>query len=101
MTDTKKTWLPYKWELIALLWFAFFFNQADRQSYNVVLPLLTKDLGLSSVQTGLIGSIFLWCYALLVPLGGYLGNISRRKWVLFSASCWRAAVPSSPALRAA
>ena len=83
MTDTKKTWLPYKWELIALLWFAFFFNQADRQSYNVVLPLLTKDLGLSSVQTGLIGSIFLWCYALLVPLGGYLGDISRRKWVLF------------------
>ncbi|HPB12162.1 MAG TPA: MFS transporter, partial [Kiritimatiellia bacterium] len=71
MTDTKKNWLPYKWELIALLWFAFFFNQADRQSYNVVLPLLTKDLGLSSVQTGLIGSIFLWCYALLVPLGGY------------------------------
>jgi sugar phosphate permease len=83
MTDKKKPWLPYKWELIILLWFAFFFNQADRQSYNVVLPLLTKDLGLSSVQTGLIGSIFLWCYALLVPLGGYLGDVSRRKWVLF------------------
>ena len=80
--DTKKP-VALQIELIALLWFAFFFNQADRQSYNVVLPLLTKDLGLSSVQTGLIGSIFLWCYALLVPLGGYLGDISRRKWVLF------------------
>ena len=26
-----------KWELIALLWFAFFLNQGDRQIYNVVL----------------------------------------------------------------
>ncbi len=40
----------------------------------MVPPLLTKDLGLSSVQTGLIGSIFLWCYALLVPLGRVLGR---------------------------
>ncbi|MFO7937329.1 MAG: MFS transporter [Kiritimatiellia bacterium] len=85
MTDDKKRWIPYKWELLLLLWFAFFFNQADRQSYNVVLPLLTEDLGLTSVQTGLIGSIFLWCYALLVPLGGYLGDVGRRKWVLFGS----------------
>lgn len=83
MTQEKKPWIPYKWELIILLWFAFFFNQADRQSYNVVLPLLSKDLGLSSVQTGLVGSIFLWCYALMVPLGGYLGDVAKRKWVLF------------------
>ena len=83
MSDNKKRWIPYKWELIILLWFAFFFNQADRQSYNVVLPLLTEDLGLSSVQTGLIGSMFLWCYSILVPLGGYLGDVARRKWVLF------------------
>ena len=40
---TKKEFLPYKWELIVLLWFAFFFNQADRQAYNVVLPLLSAD----------------------------------------------------------
>ncbi len=79
----KKPLLPYKWELIVLLWFAFFFNQADRQAYNVVLPLLSADLKLSPVQAGLVASIFLWCYALLVPVAGYLGDISRRKWIVF------------------
>lgn len=79
----KRGLMPYKWELILLLWFAFFFNQADRQAYNVVLPLLSADLKLSPIQAGLVASIFLWCYALLVPVAGYLGDISRRKWIVF------------------
>lgn len=79
----KRELLPYKWELIVLLWFAFFFNQADRQAYNVVLPLLSADLKLSPVQAGLVASVFLWCYALLVPVAGYLGDVSRRKWIVF------------------
>lgn len=88
---TRKAFLPYKWELIVLLWFAFFFNQADRQAYNVVLPLLSADLKLSPVQAGLVASIFLWCYALLVPVAGYLGDISRRKWIVFwSLLVWSA-----------
>ncbi|MCL2625154.1 MAG: hypothetical protein FWD31_15955, partial [Planctomycetaceae bacterium] len=45
--------MKYKWELIALLWLAYFFNQADRAIYNVVLPQLKVDLGLSDVQAGL------------------------------------------------
>ena len=88
---TKKEFLPYKWELIVLLWFAFFFNQADRQAYNVVLPLLSADLKLSPVQAGLVASIFLWCYALLVPVAGYLGDVYRRKWIVFwSLLVWSA-----------
>lgn len=83
MTEEKKGLIPYKWELIILLWFAFFFNQADRQAYNVVLPLLSKDLQLTPVQAGLVASIFLWFYAAMVPVAGYLGDISRRKWIVF------------------
>jgi sugar phosphate permease len=85
MTNAKTTWLPYKWELIILLWFAFLINMADRQAYNVVLPLLSKDLGLSPVQAGLVASVFLWFYAVLVPVGGFLGDIARRKWVVFGS----------------
>ena len=29
----------YKWEVLALLWVAYLLNQADRQVFNVVLPL--------------------------------------------------------------
>ena len=85
MTNAKTTGLPYKWELIVLLWFAFLFNMADRQAYNVVLPLLSKDLGLNPVQAGLVASIFLWVYSVLVPVGGYLGDIARRKWIVFGS----------------
>lgn len=82
MTDSRR-WLPYKWELIVLLWFAFFFNQADRQVYSVVLPSLTSDLQLTDVQAGLVASIFMWTYALLVPVAGYAGDALPRKWIVF------------------
>ena len=35
--------LPYKWELILLLWLAFFFNQADRQIFNVAWYFYKND----------------------------------------------------------
>lgn len=85
MTANRSPWLPYKWELIVLLWFAFLINMADRQAYNVVLPLLSKDLGLAPDKAGLVASIFLWFYAALVPVGGFLGDIARRKWVVFGS----------------
>ena len=47
-----------KWGLIALLWFAFFLNQGDRQIYNVVLDLIGRDLKLDPVQIGLVATIF-------------------------------------------
>ncbi|MBD3267068.1 MFS transporter, partial [bacterium] len=79
----KKPLIPYKWEMIILLWFAYFFNQGDRQIYNVVLPLIKNDLLLSDVQLGLVVTIFTLCYAVLVPIAGYVGDIYRRKWVVF------------------
>jgi MFS family permease len=84
--------LPYKWELIVLFWLAYFFNQADRQVYNVVLPALSKDLHLSSEQAGLVGSIFMWTYAALVPVAGYAGDVLRRKWIVVgSLAIWSGA----------
>jgi len=90
--------LPYKWELIALLWLAYFFNQADRQVYSVVLPSLQKDLQLSDIQAGWVGSIFMWTYALLVPVAGYAGDALRRKWIVFwSLLVWSTATMFSGA----
>lgn len=82
---TTQRWLPYRWELILLFWLAYFFNQADRMIYNVVLPSLSKDLGLSDVQAGLVATIFMLTYALLVPVAGYAGDVFRRKWIVFGS----------------
>ena len=75
--------MKYKWEMIGWLWLAYFFNQADRAIYNVVLPQLKADLGLTDVQAGLVASIFIWTYALFVPIAGYLGDVFRRKSIIF------------------
>lgn len=72
----------YKWEVLGLLWVAFLLNQADRQVFNVVLPLIREDLGLSDVAIGSIATIFNLFYALLVPIGGFLGDHASRKWIV-------------------
>jgi MFS family permease len=72
----------YKWEVLLLLWIAFFLNQADRQVYNVVLPLIREDLHLTDGQLGTIATVFNLVFALLVPVAGYIGDLFSRKWVV-------------------
>lgn len=72
----------YKWEVLALLWLAFLLNQADRQIFNVVLPLIRAELRLSDLQVGMIATGFNLVYALMVPLAGYAGDRYSRKWII-------------------
>ncbi len=74
--------IPYKWELILLLWLAFFFNQADRQIFNVVLPAVRGELNLTDSDMGLIASILILVYGILVLVAGYIGDRSNKKYVL-------------------
>ena len=74
----------YKWEMLALLWVAFFLNQADRAIFGVVLPLIRLDLGLTSAQEGLIASILFWTLAVMVPLAGYIGDVFSKRWLISS-----------------
>ncbi|MCE5347678.1 MAG: MFS transporter [Bacteroidales bacterium] len=88
----KKINIAYKWELIILLWLAFFFNQADRQIFNIVLPSLRDDLGFTDADMGLIASIFTLFYGLMVPLGGIIGDRINKKYILIvSLLVWSAA----------
>ncbi len=82
MNTSKKS---YKWEVLAILWVAYLLNQADRQVFNVVLPMIRDDLGLSDVAVGSIATIFNLFYALLVPIGGYVGDKFSRKWIVTGA----------------
>lgn len=82
----------YKWELLLLLWLAFFLNQADRQIFAVVLPLIREELRLSDAELGLIASSLVWTYGLLVPLAGFAGDrFSRKKIIGFSLLLWSGA----------
>lgn len=71
---------------------AYFLNQADRQVFNVILPLLQSSLGISYVQIGLVASVFTAAVAISVPFAGYFGDIWSRKWiVVVSLIIWSAA----------
>ena len=53
----------YKWELLALLCLAFFFNQGDRAIFGVVLPSIKAELHLTDTQLGLVGSVLFFTLA--------------------------------------
>lgn len=82
----------YKWEVLALLWVAFFLNQADRQVFNTVLPLIQESMKLTSAEVGLIATIFNLVLALLVPISGYLGDrFSKKALIVSSIIIWSSA----------
>ena len=72
----------YKWWVVFMLWFVCFFNYSDRQAIFSVFPKLKEEFGFDKVQLGLIGSAFMWVYALAAPLAGFAGDRWRRKHLI-------------------
>ena len=72
----------YKWRIVAMLWCISFFNYADRQAIFSVFPLLEREMDLTPVQLGLLGSGFAWVYGLASPLAGMIVDRARRKTVI-------------------
>jgi MFS family permease len=91
----------YKWAVVGMLWFVCFFNYADRQAINAVLPLLGKEFQFDKEQQGYIASAFMWVYAISAPLAGGVGDRTSRKMLIlgglyvwsivtgFTAACTR------------
>jgi len=72
----------YKWRIVAMLWCISFFNYADRQAIFSVFPLLEREMHLTPVQLGLLGSGFAWVYGLAAPLAGIVVDRAKRKTVI-------------------
>ena len=69
----------YRWVVVVLLWLVCFFSYADRQAFFSIFPLLQKQMGLTTVQLGLLGSSFAVVYGLGAPFAGYVVDRIRRK----------------------
>ncbi len=81
--------MSYRWFVVAMLWCISLFNYADRQAINSVLPLLQKELGLNTVQLGLLGSAFAWVYGISGFFAGFVvDRISRKKAILGGLYAW-------------
>ncbi len=82
----------YKWELLALLFCAFFFHQGDRAIFGVVLSAIKTDLHLADSQLGLVGSVLFFTLAVMMPVAGYLGDVWNRKKIIIGCLLfWSAA----------
>ena len=82
----------YKWEIIFLLWVAYFLNQADRQVFNTVLPHIQEFLGATDATMGLISTCFNIFFACTVPFAGYFADrLSRSKIIIFSVALFSVA----------
>ena len=82
----------YKWEIIFLLWVAYFLNQAARQVFNTVLPHIQEYLGATDATMGLISTCFNIFFACTVPFAGYFADrLSRSKIIIFSVALFSVA----------
>ena len=79
----------YKWWVVFMLWFICFFNYADRQAIFSVFPVLQIEFGFDETQLGLIGSAFMWVYAVGAPLAGFIGDrLPRKSLILGGCLFW-------------
>jgi MFS family permease len=79
----------YRWYVVGMLWWISFFNYADRQAVFSVFPLLEKQLHLTPVQLGLLGSSFAWVYGLSAPFAGaVVDRVRRTRAILAGLQTW-------------
>lgn len=79
----------YKWWVVGMLWLISFFNYADRQAIFSVFPLLEREMNLSPVQLGLLGSAFAWVYGLGAPFAGMIvDRVKRKTAILGGLHAW-------------
>lgn len=79
----------YKWWMLALLGGAYFFHQADRALFGVLVPYVQKDLALTDVQLGHITTALFLTIAVVTFFAGFLGDrFSRKRIITFSLIFW-------------
>lgn len=81
----------YAWGVVALLWFVAMLNYFDRQLLTTIREPIVRDIPQTEAQFGLLTAIFLFIYASLSPVGGFLADrFSRRVVIMVSLVVWSA-----------
>ena len=74
LTGSTKTQWGYRHVILIVVWLIYIINFLDRMSVLTFLPYIQKDLKLSAVEVGWLGSIFFLGYSIAQFIAGYLAD---------------------------
>lgn len=83
----------YAWTVVALLWPVVMLNYLDRQMVSSIRASIRADIpSIANDQDfGTLMAVFMWTYAFLSPVGGYVADRFNRRWtVIGSLFVWSA-----------
>jgi MFS family permease len=79
------------WVIVGLLWMIGCLNYLDRVLVTTMRGSLIEAIPMTDAQFGLLTSVFLWVYALLSPLAGFLADrFNRSRVIICSLFAWSA-----------
>ena len=83
----------YAWAVVALLWPVALLNYLDRQMVATIRASIRADIPsiANDQEFGTLMAVFMWVYAFLSPLGGFVADKFNRRWtVIGSLGVWSA-----------
>jgi MFS transporter, Spinster family, sphingosine-1-phosphate transporter len=86
-------WRGYAWAVVALLWPVAMLNYLDRQMVSTIRASIRADIpSIANDQDfGTLMAVFMWVYAFLSPVGGFVADKLNRRWtVIGSLGVWSA-----------
>jgi len=66
--------MGYRWTILFVIWVLYIINYFDRISVLIFLPYIQRDLNLTPVEVGWLGSIFFFGYAIAQLSSGFLSD---------------------------
>ncbi len=81
----------YAWVVVALLWPVAMLNYLDRQMVASIRASIRADIPsiANDQEFGTLMAVFMWVYAFLSPVGGFIADKFNRRWtVIGSVFVW-------------